>query len=157
MTTHPAALAVKALFDLVVPAAAALTVEGEPESVIRVDIGDPGEFEESRAIGIGLGTAPVEPVDERPVTRGLGYDNHDFDIVCVALAWSGDDNRAAHMFAAFDLVDVVREVVPQLREQVDGVMSAWVDRSGLGWEIGDRDVRALVEFTVRCSAFRRRR
>ena len=162
MTTHPMAEAVAALHGLVSTAAQARTVDGDEASVIRVEIGDPGEFEEFKAIGIGLATAPIEPVDERPINRTLGYDVHDFDIVCVAVAWSNDDDRAGHMFRAFELVDLVRDVLSDpanrgLGLESRAVMSAWVDRAGLGWEIGPRDVRALVEFTVRCSAHRRRR
>lgn len=158
---HPVGDAVSALFHLVEAAAAARYVEGDHASVIRVELGNPGEFEEWAAIGVGLGTAPIEPVDERPVTRTLGYDLHDFDIVCVALAWSGDDEaREPLMFRAFELVDVVREVLrvnPRLGLESRAVQSAWVDRSGLGWEDVGRGVQALVEFTVRVSASRRRR
>lgn len=156
---NPIGAAVKALHDRVTAAAAAREVPGEQESVILVDYGDPGQFEEFRAIGIALATAPVEPVDERPRTRTLGDDLHDFDIVCVAVAWTGEQDRERMMFAALDLVDLVREVLiddPTLGLR-GVVQSAYVDRSGIGWDQSPRGVQGLTEFTVRVEASRRRR
>lgn len=157
-TRHPIGDAVKALRDRVAAAAAARQVEGDETTTIRVDLGNPGEFEEWQAIGIALATAPVEPLDERPVTRTLGLEVLDFDIVCVALAWNGEDDREGRMFVALELVDLVRgELERDPTLGLPAVMSAHVDRAGLGWEPSDRGTQALVEFTVRVSAHRARR
>ena len=158
---HPVPAVISRLYELTAAAAATLADPDDGRSIIRVDLGDPGSFEEFAAIGIGLGTTPVEPVEDRQIVRGLAHDNHDFDVVCVAMAWSGDDERAQWMTRAFELVDIVRGVVDDPANRHLGldrvVQAAAVDRMSFLWERDERGpLRALVEFTVRVQAYRRR-
>lgn len=132
----------------------------DPDLVIRVDIGDPGRFEEQHALGIGLAAIQVDPVDEQPLTRRIGSDNHDVDLMCVALSWSGDEDRVSWMTRAYALVDIVRDVLqanPGLG--LDRVVeTAWVDRTNFGWQMeGNYARKAIVEFAVRIRAYRSRR
>lgn len=157
---HPIPVVISRLYELTKAAADALADPADDGSIVRVDLGNPGEFQEFAAIGIGLGTTPVEPVEDRQIVRGLAHDNHDFDVVCVALAWSGDDDRRAWMVRAFELVDIVRGVVDDPTNRHLGldrmVQSAAVDRLSFMWEQDRRSMKALVEFTVRVQAYRKR-
>lgn len=153
---HPVPTVVRALYALVDTA-----VADDPN--IRVDLGNPGEFDEFDAIGIGLATTPVDPVEDRQTTRTMGYDVHEFDVVCVALSWTGDDDaRAEWMSRAFELTDIVRDelATPQGRTLgLDKVLQAapWVSSTSFGWVLDRQSLKAQVEFSVRCKAYRARR
>lgn len=160
MSPHPVPVVVARLYELVGAAAAAQAVPGDAVSVIRVDLGDPGEFEDFAAIGIGLGASPVQIDDQRP-RRTPGYDHHEFDVGCLALAWSGDDDRLTWMVRAYELVDLVRDVLALPANVGLGlgkvVESARVDRTSFSWTEDARGLKAQVEFSVRVKAYRVRR
>ena len=156
---HPIPLVVGALHTITTAAAAAAGTDDDP---IRVDLGDPGEFQEWRAIGIGLSAQQAGPVDTRQIRTGLGYDHHDLDIACVALAWSGDDtDRIGWMNRAFDLVDLVREELESPANAGLGldrvVQSARIATSAFSWVQDRQSKKAEVGFVVRVSAYRPRR
>jgi len=161
-TPHPVPQVVGKLFQLVQAEVEArrAAAPSNPDALIRVDLGDPGRFEEFNAIGIGLATVPVGPVEDRGLRRTPGSDNHDVDVLCVALSWSGDDDRLTWMTKAFALVDIVRDVL-QANPGLDldkVVETAWVDSTTFTWATeGLSAVKAVVEFTVRVRAYRSRR
>jgi hypothetical protein len=160
---HPVPQVVGQLFQLVRAEVETrrLANPSNPDTIIRVDLGDPGRFEEFHAIGVGLATVPVGPVEDRgPLRRTPGADNHDVDVLCVALSWTGDDDRLAWMTKAFGLVDIVRDVLaanPGLG--LDKVVeTAWVDSTTFSWATeGLTASKAVVEFMVRVRAYRSRR
>lgn len=157
MAPHPIPLVVGALHGLVKAAAAAVGTDDDP---IRVDLGDPGGFSEWRAIGVGLSAVQTGPVEDRDIRRTLGKDLHAFDVACVALAWSGDlDDKLPWMSAAFDLVDIVRDVLADdVHLGLTGVIqTAHVASTSFSWVEDRVGEKALVDFTVRVNAYRSRR
>jgi hypothetical protein len=156
VTAHPVPIVVARLHERVKAAAAALAVSGDAASVIRVDLGDPGEFEEMAAIGVGLGASAGGQVDDPRPRRTLGFDEHDFTVDCLALAWSGGDDRSAVMVRVFEVQDVVRDVLAAGLD-LPFVESARLDRSSFSWIDDGRGVKGQTEFAVRVKARRPRR
>lgn len=155
IAAHPAPLAAMRLHELVVAAAAA------QRERLRVDFGDPGEFEEPDAIAIGLAVLTPEAIAGQ-VTRTLGYEFVPYDIACTAQSWSGDDDEApaiARMIRVFELVDLVREVCLANRDLglPRVVREASVTREAFSQLPVERGELAFVQFTVHVKASRLRR
>lgn len=156
---HPVPQALGALHTIVTAAAAEAGTEGDP---IRVDLGDPGEFAEFRAIAVGLSATPAPILDDRDIRPTLGKDVHGFDIACLALAWTGDESdRLGWMTRAYDLVDVVRAALEDPANRGLGIpaliASARITATSFAWWTDGNAMRALVEFPVRVTAYRPRR
>lgn len=152
---HPVPLAARALFELVEAAA-------EPHREhLRVDFGDPGEFEEPDAISIGLSIRAPESIAGSG-RRGLGMEFLPYDIGCTAQSWGGDDNETpalARMVRVFELVDLVRDVCRAHRDLglTRQVREASVTREAYSQIPMERGELALVEFVVHIEAYRPRR
>ncbi|WP_041760128.1 hypothetical protein [Pseudonocardia dioxanivorans] len=152
-------MAIGALHTIVRAAATEAQTEDDR---IRVDLGNPGKFSERRAIGVGLSAVDAGPIDDRDIRKTLGYDVHAFDIACIALAWSGDENdKLGWMTKAYDLVDVVRAALEDPANRGLGipavVQSARIAGSSFSWRTDGQAAKAVVEFPVRINALRLRR
>lgn len=158
ITPHPAPLAAQKLYELVVAAAA------PQRETLRVDFGDPGEFEEPDAIAIGLSVRTPEAITG-VVARTLGYEMTPYEIACTAQSWSGDsgspDESPAliRMVRVFEVVDIVRDVCLANRDLglPKVVAGASVTREAFSQLAVERGELAFVEFTVRIEAGRLRR
>lgn len=152
---HPVPLAASALYQLVKVAAA------PQRERLRVDFGDPGEFEEPDAISIGLAVRAPESI-AGAARRGLGLEFLPYDIGCTAQSWGGDDDEIpalARMVRVFECVDLVRDVCRAHRDLglTRQVREASVTREAYSQIPMDRGELALVEFVVHIEAYRPRR
>lgn len=135
-------------------AAIASQVAADPDTFIRVDLGDPGRFAESSAIGIGVATEETESVTG--TTKGwAGSDTASYDVLCSVKAWQGEDDdagRLERMARAWSLLEMVRL---QLQPAVEatrpaGVISAMITRENYVGVIDAQEMPgALVQFVVR--------
>jgi len=158
VSTHPVAAVAAALFAQTTVAAAA-TVTDDPDTVVRVDLGDPGNFAEPGAIGIAIATEETEAITGVSA-QWMGSDTATYEILCAAKAWQGlddDTGRVARMLRAFELVDVVRARLAAVLEatRASGVVGLALIRESYVPMIDEHDNSgALVQFAVRVVATR---
>jgi len=158
VSTHPVAAVAAALFAQTTVAAAA-TVTADPDTIVRVDLGDPGKFAEPGAIGIAIATEETEAITGN-AAQWMGSDTATYEILCAAKAWQGlddDAGRVARMLRAFELVDIVRARLGSVLEatRVNGVVGLALIRESYVPLIDEHDNSgALVQFAVRVVATR---
>lgn len=156
---HPVAAVAATLYAQTATAAAATVVDTDPDTVVRVDFGDPGAFAEPAGIGIAIATEETEAI-AGTAAQFMGADTATYEILCAVKSWQGlddDAGRMARMVRAFDLVDLVRAQLGATLEatRASRVVGLALVRESYVPVIDEHDQPgALVQFAVRVVATR---
>lgn len=153
--THPAPAAIDALLKLLRSEQTLVYQVNGVDTRVRVDDGMPvADLDDPDAIGIGLSLDEVAATSDTRFDLRGGEDR--FDISCVVQSWTGDVEAPAPRSRAFELLDIVRDVLAA--HQNLGLPGLVIDARLSRWSYRPTQdatgVAALIDFTVRVHARR---